>query len=80
MATDIADQTLDVRKIDGPPFDDIVSALEDLETDERLRLIAPFEPAPLYEVLDARGFSHEAENRDGVWYVHIVHDEGSASV
>ncbi|RQG96828.1 DUF2249 domain-containing protein [Natrarchaeobius oligotrophus] len=72
MASEPADRTLDVREIDGPPFDDIVTALEQLESDDRLRLLAPFEPAPLYEVLEARGFAHESERRDdGVWRVFI---------
>ncbi|QCW03658.1 DUF2249 domain-containing protein [Natrinema pallidum] len=72
MATKSTDRTLDVREIDGPPFDDIMAALEDLETGQRLRLIAPFEPKPLYEVLDDRGFTHESEKRDGgVWHVRI---------
>ncbi|OAQ53858.1 hypothetical protein HTG_06215 [Natrinema mahii] len=72
MATESTERTLDVREIDGPPFDDIVAALEELETGQRLRLIAPFEPEPLYEVLDDRGFTHESEEREsGVWYVYI---------
>ncbi|WP_226482985.1 DUF2249 domain-containing protein [Natrinema amylolyticum] len=74
MATKSTDRTLDVREIDGPPFDDIVAALEDLEAEHRLRLIAPFEPEPLYEVLDDRGFTHESEEREGgVWHVLIEH-------
>lgn len=73
MATDSADRTLDVREIDGPPFDDIMAALESLEAGERLRLIAPFEPKPLYEVLEARGFTHESDQSDGVWHVRIEH-------
>lgn len=74
MATESTERTLDVREIDGPPFDDIMAALEDLEPDHRLRLIAPFEPEPLYEVLDDRGFVHESEERGGgVWHVLIEH-------
>ena len=73
MATETADRTLDVREIDGPPFDDIMAALEALESGERLRLIAPFEPKPLYEVLEARGYTHESDQRDDVWYVYIEH-------
>ncbi|MXV64326.1 DUF2249 domain-containing protein [Natronorubrum sp. JWXQ-INN-674] len=75
MATDpnSAASILDVRDIDGPPFDDIMAALENLESDERLRLIAPFEPKPLYEVLEARGFTYESEQREDVWNVHIEH-------
>ncbi|PCR90745.1 DUF2249 domain-containing protein [Natrinema ejinorense] len=72
MATKPTERTLDVREIDGPPFDDIIAALGDLESDQRLRLIAPFEPRPLYEELDERGFTHESEERDGgVWHVLI---------
>ncbi|SEQ26965.1 DUF2249 domain-containing protein [Natrinema salaciae] len=72
MATETTERTLDVREIDGPPFDLIVAALEDLRAEQRLRLIAPFEPEPLYDVLDDRGFVHESEERDGgVWHVRI---------
>lgn len=74
MASESADRTLDVREIDGPPFDDIVAALGDLEPGERLRLIAPFEPKPLYEELDDRGFAYESDRgSDGVWHVLIEH-------
>ncbi|AGB32197.1 hypothetical protein C488_11013 [Natrinema pellirubrum DSM 15624] len=74
MATESTERTLDVREIDGPPFDDIMAALEELETEQRLRLIAPFEPKPLYEVLDDRGFTHESREREGgVWHVLIEH-------
>ena len=72
MDTETTDRTLDVREIDGPPFDDIMTALETLSDGERLRLIAPFEPVPLYKVLSARGYTHESEERHGdVWHVLI---------
>lgn len=66
MATDstASETILDVREIDGPPFDDIVAALEDLPADGRLHLIAPFEPKPLYEVLETRGFTREVERSE----------------
>ncbi|OLZ42677.1 hypothetical protein A6E15_09120 [Natrinema saccharevitans] len=74
MATESAEQTLDVREIDGQPFDDIMAALEELEAEQRLRLIAPLESEPLYEVLDDRGFTHESEKRErSVWHVNIEH-------
>ncbi|MFP8954069.1 DUF2249 domain-containing protein [Natrialbaceae archaeon A-arb3/5] len=74
MATESIDRTLDVREIDGPPFDEIIAELDQLTADERLRLIAPFEPKPLYEVLDARGFDHESQQQSAdLWYVHIEH-------
>ncbi|SDR42407.1 DUF2249 domain-containing protein [Natronobacterium texcoconense] len=74
MTTEQVDRTIDVREIEGPPFDDIMAALESLEDGERLQLIAPFEPEPLYEVLDARGYAHESHQQDGgLWYVYVEH-------
>ena len=68
-----SERTLDVREIDGEPFDDIVAALETLDGGDRLRLIAPFEPVPLYKVLESRGFAHESEQQGDVWHVLIEH-------
>ena len=55
------DRTIDVREIDGEPFEDIIAALEALGDRETLRLVSAFEPVPLYEVLSNRGFDHETE-------------------
>lgn len=69
-----ADRTLDVREIDGPPFEDITSALSALGTDETLLLVNGFEPEPLYEVLEERGFTYETSRvADDEWYVLIEH-------
>lgn len=55
--------TLDVRGAlaEGrEPFAMIMEAVAPLtRTGDRLLLIAPFEPSPLYRVLDGRGFDHE---------------------
>ena len=65
---------LDAREIDGEPFDEIMAALGELAADESLRLINSFEPEPLYQVLEQRGFEHRTSNPEpGVWYVHISH-------
>lgn len=64
---------LDVREIDGEPFDDIMAALETLDSDETLRLVNSFEPEPLYAVLEKRGFSYETTETDGVWRIDIEH-------
>ena len=72
MSTDDAERTLDVREIEGPPFQDIMDALESVEDGQRLRLIAGFEPVPLYNVLETRGFTHESEQRtEDEWHVLI---------
>lgn len=70
-----ADRTLDVREIDGEPFGDIVAALEDLGRGETLLLVNSFEPEPLYDVLERRGFAHESRHVEPEeWHVHIEHD------
>jgi uncharacterized protein (DUF2249 family) len=67
-----ADHHLDVRKIDGEPFSDILAALDALGTDESLLLVNSFEPEPLYDVLKRRGFTHETTNpEEDIWHVEI---------
>lgn len=69
-----ADRVLDVRDIDGEPFDDIVAALDSLPENQTLLLVNSFEPKPLYNVLDQRGFAHDAaEVEPDVWHVEIEH-------
>jgi len=64
---------LDAREIDGEPFDDIVDALGELDADDTLVLVNSFEPEPLYDVLDDRGFDHESEQvAPDEWRVEIT--------
>ena len=66
------ESVLDVRDRDDPPFPVISDALDELGPDESLLLINGFEPEPLYDVLDDRGFDHETERvDDGEWRVRI---------
>lgn len=68
------DRTLDVRPLDEP-FGRIVEALETLPEDGTLTLVNSFEPEPLYEVLEARGFDHEARQvGPEEWRVEITRD------
>ncbi|MFB6184341.1 MAG: DUF2249 domain-containing protein [Haloarculaceae archaeon] len=69
-----AHRTLDVRDVDGEPFGDIMAALEDLSTSETLLLVNSFEPEPLYNVLQQRGFEYDAERvGPDEWHVEIRH-------
>jgi uncharacterized protein (DUF2249 family) len=55
--------TLDVRPIlarGEEPFDTIMATVSQLEPGEPLELFTPFEPVPLFSVLGAQGFHHEA--------------------
>lgn len=67
-----AESVLDVREGDAPPFPAISDALDELDPDERLRLVNDFEPVPLYDVLADRGFERETERvDDDEWHVTI---------
>jgi uncharacterized protein (DUF2249 family) len=46
------------------PFGKIMQAVSKLPEKQDLVLVAPFEPVPLYHVLEAQGFSHEASKTD----------------
>ncbi|MGH7991468.1 MAG: DUF2249 domain-containing protein, partial [Limisphaerales bacterium] len=70
--------TLDVRedlRNGGEPFSKIMSAVAQLQPGENLRLIAPFEPKPLFAVLAKQGFAHAAkEIENGDWEVLFTRD------
>ncbi|HEU5396730.1 MAG TPA: DUF2249 domain-containing protein [Verrucomicrobiae bacterium] len=65
--------TLDVRediRRGQEPFSIIMETVTGLGPGDQLRLIAPFEPVPLYSVLARSGFSHTARQLDaGDWEV-----------
>lgn len=59
---------LDVRPIlraGGEPFTVIMNAVKELAPGQALRLLATFEPVPLYAVLGKRGFDHAARDIGG---------------
>ena len=69
-----AHRRLDVREIDGEPFGDIMSELAELPEGESLLLVNSFEPRPLYEVLEDRGFAYDAANPEpDLWEIEITH-------
>lgn len=60
--------TVDVRdtlRAGGEPFGEIMEAVAALGPGTGLRLLATFEPTPLFHVLGSKGFSHEARQLDG---------------
>jgi uncharacterized protein (DUF2249 family) len=69
--------TVDVRedlRQGREPFSRIMQAVAELKASQDLFLIAPFEPAPLYGVLSAQGFSHQArETPTGDWEITFTH-------
>ena len=54
----------------GEPFSRIMAAVANLASDGVLHLRAPFEPVPLFAVMEKRGFGHKAEKHaDDDWSV-----------
>jgi hypothetical protein len=60
QATTVLDVRPDLEQ-GGEPFVRIMEAASAITPDGTLVIIAPFEPVPLYDVLGARGFSHETK-------------------
>jgi uncharacterized protein (DUF2249 family) len=64
---------LDVRPLTAqkrPPMPAILGAIAQLAPGQPLRLLAPFEPVPLYSFMQERGFSHAAQPLEGgAWEV-----------
>ncbi|MFH1499815.1 MAG: DUF2249 domain-containing protein [Verrucomicrobiota bacterium] len=69
---------LDIRPLcaaQRPPLPAILDAVGKLAPGQPFRLIAPFEPAPLYQLLGQQGFTHEAHTRDdGTWEIVFSRD------
>jgi uncharacterized protein DUF2249 len=74
-----AAEVLDVRPVladGGEPFVQIMETAERVPVGKSLVLIAPFEPAPLYQALAGRGFSHATERiTDDEWIIRFVRDQ-----
>lgn len=76
MKSDPPPRELDVRPLlaqNRPPLPAIMAALAELKEGQALRIIAPFDPAPLRNLLGTRGFaSNTTESAPGVWEVEFT--------
>lgn len=67
---------LDIRpliEVGHPPFQKIMETADDLPPGAGFRLIAPFEPTPLYPQLTSKGFDHRARQMpDGSWEIEFT--------
>lgn len=73
---------LDVRPVlaqGGSPCSLIDQAVAGLAPGQRLVLLAPFEPRPLFGKLRAQGFHHEAKQlADGTWRIEFTPEASTA--
>ena len=81
MSSEIVD--LDVREEVAQgrePFGEIMGTVARLRPEEKLRLIAPFEPLPLFSVLAKKGYSHASKRLEsGDWEVVFTPGGGQKS-
>lgn len=81
--TQIASLTLDVRpelRAGGEPFPQIMQAVASLEPGQAFRLLASFEPIPLYSVLGRKGFAHQATRHgEADWEILFTPDPDAAT-
>lgn len=81
--TSVPPLELDVRPLFAagkPPLGPILNAVHRLLPGQALRLIAPIEPLPLYDLLRERGLNPEPQHRDdGAWEILFRPAEGAAS-
>ena len=81
--TEAAPLTLDVRpdlRAGGEPFPRIMQAIAGLAPGQAFRLLATFEPVPLYAVLARKGFAHHATRRGAEdWEILFSPDPGAAA-
>ena len=75
--------TLDVRedlRNGREPFSKVMSEVAKLQLNEKLRMLAPFEPTPLFSVLGNQGFEHESKRiPSGDWEVLFTRRSGEVT-
>src|SRR5215472_11310322 len=59
------------------PLSKIMNAATSLREGQRLLIVAPFEPVPLFSLLNKQGFRHTAKpTQEGNWEVLVVRERG----
>ena len=73
--------TVDVRddiRSGREPFSKIMNAAAAMQTDESLLVIAPFEPVPLFRVMEKQGFVHNGQaTASGDWEILFTRQPGA---
>jgi uncharacterized protein (DUF2249 family) len=75
--------TLDVRedlRQGREPLSKIMDVVGQMHPDEKLLLVVPFEPAPLFSVLGQQGFDHQSKRlQSGDWEVLFTRRSGEVT-
>ncbi len=70
------DVRLDMRGLEPPePMERILTALSTLRGSQRLVILIPRQPLPLYRILERNGYSHSTRLRDDGLFEVIVQEK-----
>jgi len=64
---------IDVCGLEPPePMERVLDALNGLKPGQRLRVLIPREPYPLYKILERNGYQHETKSREDFLYEVLI--------
>lgn len=78
MSTEQPYLELDVCGLEPPePLERVLDGLGRLQAGQRLRVLIPREPYPLYSILDRNGYLHETKCREDFLYEVVIWPKGA---
>ncbi|WP_420474999.1 DUF2249 domain-containing protein [Noviherbaspirillum sp. ST9] len=78
MSTSQPDLEIDVCGLEPPePMERVLDALGTLQPGQRLKVLIPREPYPLYGILDRNGYLHETKSREDFLYEVLIWPKGA---
>ncbi|HYD60108.1 MAG TPA: DUF2249 domain-containing protein [Noviherbaspirillum sp.] len=73
MSTGIPDLEIDVCGLEPPePMERVLEALDRLRPGQRLRVLIPREPFPLYRILERNAYAHETKSREDFLFEVVI--------
>lgn len=72
MKTEVVDVRDDIRR-GAEPFSKIMGAAANVNVGDSLLLLVPFEPMPLFKVMERQGFTHTGKRTEtGHWEIYFT--------
>lgn len=70
------DASLDLRGLEPPaPMERVLTALSTLVSGQRLVILIPRQPVPLYRILERNGYTHSTRLRDDGLFEIIIQEK-----
>jgi uncharacterized protein (DUF2249 family) len=71
-----ADMEIDVCGLEPPePLERVLEALSNLQPGQRLRVVIPRQPFPLYPILERNGYQHQTTARADYLYEILIWEQ-----